>query len=162
MTEIHTSYIPGLIGRVVEMHGQYYADDWKFGSFFEAKVATGMSEFITRYDPERDAVWSVVHDGRIEGSITIDGIHARDEGAHLRWFIMSDVLRGQGFGQSLLHEATMFCKARNYPAIYLWTFAGLHAARKLYEKAGFVMVHEEKGTQWGTEVTEQKFILELA
>ncbi len=161
MGKIHKGCLPGSIGRVAEMHGKYYADNWQFGPFFEAKVATELSEFITRYNPERDAFWTVVQDGRVEGSITIDGIHAQDAGAHLRWFIMSNVLRGQGFGMRLLHEATTFCKARNYPRIYLWTFAGLYAARKLYEKVGFVLIHEQTGKQWGTEVTEQKFILEL-
>ena len=162
MCKIHKGYIPGSIGRVAEMHGKYYADIWKFDAFFEAKVATELSEFMIRYDPNRDAFWCVVHGRRIEGSITIDGIHAEDDGAHLRWFIMSEVLRGRGFGSCLLDEATTFCKAQHYPRIYLWTFAGLGAARKLYERAGFVLVHQERGKRWGTEVTEQKFILELA
>jgi len=161
MVEIHKGYLPGAIGRVVEMHGTYYAGNWNFGSFFEVKVATELSEFISRYDPEQDAFWSVVSDSRVEGSLTIDGIHAADEGAHLRWFIMTDSLRGQGFGKRLIDEALAFCKARNYPRIYLWTFSGLHAARKLYEKAGFELIHEQRGQQWGTEVTEQKFVLQF-
>ena len=161
MADIYKGYIPGVIGRVAEMHAQYYADDWSFGAFFEIKVASELSEFISRYDSSRDALWSMVHEGRIEGSITIDGIHAHDEGAHLRWFIMSDALRGQGFGKRLIDEAVAFCRGRGYSSIYLWTFAGLGAARKLYEQAGFQLVHEETGKQWGTEVTEQKFVLQL-
>lgn len=161
MTQIHKGYLPGVIGRVVEMHGTYYADNWKFGPFFESKVATELSEFIGRYDPEQDAFWCVVRDERVEGSLTIDGIHAAGKGAHLRWFIMSDSLRGQGYGKRLIDEAVKFCKSRNYPRIYLWTFDGLYAARKLYENAGFELVHEHKGQQWGTEVTEQKFVLQL-
>ena len=160
--QIHKGYLPGIIGRVAEMHGAYYATNWNFGSYFEAKVATELSEFISRYDPKRDAIWSVVSDGCIEGSITIDGIHTSEEGAHLRWFIMSDHLRGQGFGNLLMQNALEFCKAQNYPCIYLWTFDGLHAARKLYDKAGFALVHESKGNQWGIEVTEQKFGLKLS
>ena len=159
--QTHKGYLPGAIGRVVEMHGTYYAENWNFGSFFEAKVATELSEFIKRYDPEQDAFWTIVNDSRVEGSLTIDGIHAAEEGAHLRWFIMSDSLRGQGFGKRLIDEAVTFCKIRNYPHIYLWTFAGLYAARKLYETAGFKLVHEQKGKQWGIEVTEQKLMLRL-
>ena len=161
MPQIHTGYLPGIIGRVAEMHGTYYAAHWNFGSYFESKVATGLSEFFSRYDPKQDATWSVVSDDRIEGSLTIDGIHANEEGAHLRWFIMSDHLRGQGLGNALMQNALEFCKAHNYPSIYLWTFAGLHAARKLYDKAGFALVYESIGNQWGTEVTEQKLVLEL-
>lgn len=165
MTNIHTGYLPGAIGRVAELHGRYYATHWQFGVFFEARVAKELAEFMMRYDPERDCFWAVVAsdgaNGRLEGSISIDGIHADQEGAHLRWFIMSDALRGQGFGNHLIQEAIAFCRTKNYPRIYLHTFAGLHAARKLYEKAGFVLVHEETGEQWGTEMTEQTFILEL-
>jgi len=42
-------YIPGAIGRIVELHAIYYHKNWGFGQFFEAKVAGEMSEFIERY-----------------------------------------------------------------------------------------------------------------
>lgn len=161
MSEIYQGYRPGSIGRIAELHATYYASQWNFGVFFEAKVATELSEFMVRYNPSRDAFWSVVVDGRIEGAITIDGTHAQDHGAHLRWFIMSEALRGQGWGKRLIDSAITFCKRQNYPSVYLWTFAGLGAARKLYESAGFVLVHEAAGQQWGAEVIEQKFTLVL-
>ncbi|MEM7111801.1 MAG: GNAT family N-acetyltransferase [Chloroflexota bacterium] len=161
MTKIHTGYLPGTIGRVAELHGRYYAAHWHFGVFFEARVAKELSDFMMRYDAERDCFWAIMQSGRLEGSLTIDGIHAADKGAHLRWFIMSDALRGQGFGNRLIQEAITFCRHKQYPRIYLHTFAGLNAARRLYEKAGFTLIHEEAGQQWGTEVTEQTFVLEL-
>jgi hypothetical protein len=37
---------PGAIGRVVELHGTYDHARWRFGSFFEAKVAGELAEFI--------------------------------------------------------------------------------------------------------------------
>jgi hypothetical protein len=37
--EICKGYVPGTIGRVVELHGAYYHAHWGFGAFFEAKVA---------------------------------------------------------------------------------------------------------------------------
>lgn len=159
--EIVKGYIPGAIGRVAELHGLYYAEHWAFGSYFEGKVATAMAEFFGRYDEERDGYWTVSVGGRVEGSIAIDGIHAENEGAHLRWFIMSDVLRGQGVGNRLMDMAIEFCRARNYRKVYLWTFAGLDAARHLYEKAGFELVEQFTGTQWGTAVEEQRFELVL-
>jgi hypothetical protein len=33
-------YVPGGIGRVTELHATYYHQEWGFGLFFEAKVAT--------------------------------------------------------------------------------------------------------------------------
>ena len=164
MGKIQTGYLPGAIGRITELHGRFYAENWQFGVFFEAKLASGLAEFMLRYDPSRDAMWSVIQNNRLEGSITIDGLHGLDpdQGAHLRWFIMSDALRGQGFGNRLLDAAIQFCRDQHYPSIHLSTFAGLHAARKLYENAGFILTHEQRGAQWGTEVTEQKFVLDLS
>ena len=159
--EIHKDYVPGAIGRVIELHGTYYHAHWRFGAFFEAKVASELAEFIWRYDAQRDGFWTAVVDGHVEGSLTIDGVHAAHKGAHLRWFIMSDALRGMGVGNPLMRTAVDFCRNNKYTRVYLWTFEGLHAARHLYEKAGFALVEHHRGTQWGTEVTEQRFELHL-
>ena len=154
---ITKGYMPGSLGRVAELHGTYYNNHWEFGLFFEAKVATELSEFLIRYDESRDGFWTASVDDRVEGSITIDGIHAESEGAHLRWFIMSDALRGKGAGNRLIDTALAFCRSKGYKTIYLWTFEGLNPARHLYEKAGFRLAEEHRGTQWGTEVKEQRF-----
>jgi len=157
--EIFKGYIPGSIGRVVELHGAYYHKYWGFGSFFEAKVASELAEFISRYDERRDGFWTALINGCIEGSITIDGVHAERQGAHLRWFIMSDAYRGKGIGNKLISIAIDFCKSNRYNRVYLWTFEGLHAARHLYEKMGFKLVEQHRGKQWGREVNEQRFEL---
>ncbi|NLW69170.1 MAG: GNAT family N-acetyltransferase [Bacteriovoracaceae bacterium] len=159
MSEIETAlgYIPGSLGRIAELHGDYYHRHWGFGLFFEAKVATGLAEFVGRYDRSRDGLWTALLNGRVEGSIAIDGINARRGGAHLGWFIVSDALRGKGVGGKLLSTAVDFCMSRGYARIHLWTFEGLDAARHLYEKAGFRLVEERIGARWGTEVNEQRF-----
>jgi len=154
-------YTPGAIGRIVEMHAEYYSKAWGFGQFFEIKVATGLCEFLSRFDEARDGFWTVVRENRVEGSIAIDGIKGVSEGAHLRWFIVSSILRGRGFGNRLLDEAIAFCKSRHFSRVYLFTFEGLEAARHLYEKFGFHLVREEEGNSWGTRVNEQEFILDL-
>ena len=82
--EVVKGYVPGGIGRVAELHGTYYAEHWSFGLFFEAKVAAELSEFLERYDERRDGLWSVSVGGRLEGSISIDGLPAKEDGAHLR------------------------------------------------------------------------------
>lgn len=156
---IVNGYIPGSIGRIAELHGTYYHDHWGFGIYFESKVATELSEFLQRYDENRDRIWLATVKGQIEGSIVIDGIHAENKGAHLRWFIISDTLRGKGVGRELIKRAIGFCKRKGYKRIYLWTFKGLDAVRHLYEKAGFRRIKQQSGVQWGTEVTEQYFEL---
>ncbi len=154
---IKTGYIPGSIGRIAELHGTYYHRHWDFGLFFEAKVATELSAFLQRMDEEKDGIWLMEGRERIEGTVVIDGIHAENEGAHLRWFVVSDALRGRGFGRKLLEHAMAFCRSRGFRKIYLWTFEGLNAARHLYEEAGFELVQERAGNQWGKAVNEQCF-----
>ncbi len=159
--EISKGYIPGAIGRVAELHGSYYHEHWGFGLFFEAKVTTELVEFLRRYEEARDGFWIASLKGRVEGSITIDGLHAEDQGAHLRWFIMSDALRGRGVGNCLITTAIDFCRGKGYKRVFLWSFEGLSAARHLYEKVGFRLVEQRRGTQWGTAVNEQQFELRL-
>jgi GNAT superfamily N-acetyltransferase len=154
-------YIPGAIGRVAELHASYYHQSWGFGLFFEAKVATELSDFLLRFNEKRDGFWTVCVNERVEGSVAIDGAGAEKGGAHLRWLILSDDARGKGLGHRLLDEAVSFCKKKGYKKVYLWSFEGLHAARHLYEKFGFRVTEQLEGSQWGTQVLEQKFELEL-
>ncbi|MGK0171418.1 MAG: hypothetical protein ACI9W2_003148, partial [Gammaproteobacteria bacterium] len=58
-------------------------------------------------------------------------------------------------------NALAFCGEYGFPSAYLWTFAGLDAARQLYEKAGFACHETHTGDQWGISVEEQRFTLSL-
>jgi GNAT superfamily N-acetyltransferase len=154
-------YVPGAIGRIAELHGRYYSREWGFGKFFEAKVAAELAAFVSRLDEAQDGLWTVCLENRVQGAIAIDGIKARTDAAHLRWFILSTDLKGGGLGNQLLGRALGFCREKAYKNVFLWTFQGLDTARHLYEKHGFKLAEESKGSQWGTTVIEQKFILEL-
>lgn len=154
--EVVEGYVPGALGRVASLHGVYYHEHWGFGVFFEAKVATELAAFLTSYQSGRDGFWTISRDGQVEAAIAIDGTDALNRGAHLRWFIVSDALRGQGAGGQLLRTAVDFCRDREYPGMHLWTFAGLDAARHLYEREGFELTEEHSGTTWGVEVLEQR------
>lgn len=156
-----TDYFPGALGAVCELHGRYYAREWRFGRAFETKVAADMAAFLDRFDPAMDLFKLGVRDDRVIGSITLDGTENDDGTAHLRWFIMADEARGTGLGGRLLNLAVDFAREKRFRGVYLWTFEGLHAARHLYEKAGFRLAHSEPGGTWGTPVTEQRFDLDL-
>ena len=155
--QLHQGYLPTAIGRMVELHARYYSALVGFGLPFEAKVAQELAEFCQRYDAGRDGLWLLLQDGRVEGSIAIDGSKAAGQGAHLRWFMTSDTVRGTGVGNQLLKQALSFCLSRAYPKVYLSTFEGLHAARHLYEKSGFELTYQAPGQQWGAKVNEQIF-----
>lgn len=148
MTDItFTNYAPGAIGRIVELHGAYYSTHWGLGRYFEAKVAAELGEFMGRFEADRDGAWFAGVDGCIAGGIFIDGLDADGEGARLRWFILDPAYHGRGLGRELMQRAIAFCDRQRFPRVYLTTFAGLHAARHLYEAHGFTLCHETDGAQ---------------
>lgn len=156
-----TGYVPGTIGRVAELHARYYYEHWGFDLFFESKVAMELSEFLRRFNKACDGFWVASVEEKIVGSIAIDGVNHDSKGAHIRWFIVASENQGQGIGKILLEESIQFCRRRQFGRVYLWTLAGLDAARHLYEKFGFRLCEEREGNQWGKAVTEQMFELIL-
>jgi len=155
---------PGLLGDVVALHGRTYATGWNFPTSFEAKVATEMACFLSRYDSARDLVLSVAgSDGRTSASITLD-VSDPDlvpGQGHVRWFIVAEDWRGQGVGQRLIGEAIDHARRLPLASLYLTTFQGLDAAATLYRRAGFAVTDEKAGATWGRTVVEQRLELTL-
>ena len=156
-----SSYRPGAIGRITELHANYYSKYSGFGLHFESKVATELSEFLTRYDETHDGFWIALIDDEVVGSIAIDGILSETEGYHLRWYIVDEKHQGKGIGNQLLQRAIDFCRQKSGTRIYLWTVSGLDASRHLYEKYGFSLGQSHDGTTWGIRANEQMFELRL-
>jgi GNAT superfamily N-acetyltransferase len=154
---LHAGYLPGAIGRITELHGTYYARHWDLGLFFEAKAASELAEFLARFDQRHDGLWLALQNNNIVGSIVIDGSKAETLGARLRWFILAPDIQGHGVGNKLMYAAMNFCEQAGFKRIYLTTFAGLNAARHLYEKWGFTLCEEGEDTHWGKAVLEQTF-----
>jgi len=157
--EIVSGYRPGAIGAITALHARYYSEHWGFGLYFESVVATEVAAFLSRFDPATDGFWLALSGDGIVGSIVVDGgePEATTLGAHLRVFIVDETLRGQGVGRDLLKCAVDFCDGAGYRRSYLSTFEGLDAARRLYERAGYRLVEEQRDTTWGVEVNEQLF-----
>jgi GNAT superfamily N-acetyltransferase len=154
-----TGYVPGAIGRITELHGTYYHQNWGLGLYFEAKVASDLASFMTRIDPARDGIWLAKSEEQIVGGIVIDGIHAEGEGAKLRYFIIDPAYQGRGIGNRLMDAAMSFCKQVGFKRVYLTTFSGLTSARHLYEKYGFRLTYEKDGAHLtgNPDLTEQGF-----
>jgi GNAT superfamily N-acetyltransferase len=156
--DLYSGYFPGLIGQIATLHACTYHQAWGFDASFEIQVATELAAFIGSFDATRDGIWSLRDaSGQLVGAVAIDGWRAGDQGARLRWFIVRPSHCGQGLGQRLLREALGFCRQRRFARVFLWTFAGLDAARRLYERAGFRLCAEHPATQWGQTIREQQF-----
>ncbi|WP_321896582.1 bifunctional helix-turn-helix transcriptional regulator/GNAT family N-acetyltransferase [Paraburkholderia heleia] len=156
--QIVEGYRPGCIGDIASLHARFYAANWGFGAYFEKKVATELAEFAGALPAVGKALWLAMERDRVLASLAIDGNESGNAGvAHLRWFIVDDSLRGTGIGRQLMTNAMQFVDA-SYAETYLWTFKGLDAARHLYESFGFRLAQAFEGDQWGTKVTEQRFV----
>jgi GNAT superfamily N-acetyltransferase len=153
-------FAPGCIGRVVEMHGTYYARHWKLGPVFEAQVARELGELMERFNPSRDGFWIAREGEDVAGAIAIDG-RAAPDAARLRFFIVGEGRRGAGIGAALMGAALGHCRDARFRNVFLTTFAGLDAARKLYERHGFVLADQRPDSSWGVEVQAQRFELQL-
>lgn len=152
-------YFPGLLGRVTELHGRYYHRHWGFDLFFESKVATEMAAFLERFEPARDGLWVSMEHDRVIGSVAICGQDDGTAGARLRWLIVEPEHQGRGLGKLLVRKAVSFCRKAGCRRVWLTTFAGLDAARHIYEKEGFQLLEEREDAHWGRTVPEQTFEL---
>lgn len=150
-------YRPGALAGIVGLHIRYYANEWGFGLAFETKVAAELAEFLQRMQPSRDLFLVAYEADEPVASIVVDVSGGGPEGAHLRWFVVGEAARGRGLGRDLLGRAIAHCDALGCATIWLTTFAGLGAARALYEQAGFVLVAESDIDQWSGGVREQRF-----
>src|SRR5690349_4680473 len=106
--KIVSGYVPGAIGRITELQAKYYAEHWNLGLYFEAKHATELAVFMSRYNPAQDGAWLAMVGGEIVGGIFIDGNDL--EGPRLRWFILDPAYQGHGIGNRLMTELLAFCK----------------------------------------------------
>ena len=149
-------YIPGGLAASCALQTHYYALHHGFGAIFEAGRLADIGAFLDRYDSERDGIWLLVDEGRVQGSIVIDGGGGRAGAAQLRWFIVSEELRGRDLGQRLMSVAMDFSRTR-FATVHLHTFAGLDAARHLYQRHGFKLLSERSSTEWGPAVLDQHF-----
>jgi len=151
-------YRPGVLAQSIALHMTYYAPVWNFGLAFETLLAREMGEFLDRWDPNRDLFLAAYGPGGdLVGTITIDGMDADRHGAHLRWFIVSDAMRGTGLGSKLMAAAVAFLEKNGCRRCYLTTFKGLDAARALYERHGFLLTDEEDADPWSGSVGLQRF-----
>jgi GNAT superfamily N-acetyltransferase len=158
--KIH-GYYPGVLGKITELHAVYYYEHWGFDVSFETQVGRELTEFVGNFDKDRDGLWVATKNGKFAGAVAIDGQMAATEGARLRWFIVAPEFQNAGLGKELISQAVEFCRKKKYPKVFLWTFEGLDAARRLYESENFRLREAHEVDQWGQRIKEQKFELVL-
>ncbi|NLU72134.1 GNAT family N-acetyltransferase [Streptomyces sp. HNM0575] len=177
---------PGDLGWIVERNAAVYAEEFGWDGTYEALVARIVAGFAAGHDPEREAVWIAELDGRRAGCVMcVDDTAedaaedaaanpAGDEGtaadgaartpphtARLRLLLVDPSARGHGVGDRLVAECVDFARAAGYRELVLWTNDVLAAARRIYQRAGFELLGEDRHHSFGHDLTGQDWRLVL-
>jgi DNA-binding MarR family transcriptional regulator/GNAT superfamily N-acetyltransferase len=161
------SHRPGDMGWVVARHGALYAQEYRWDMRFEALVARIAADFIDRFDSTREACWMAERDGQNVGCAFL--VQARDESTHeplpgvaqLRMLLVEPTARGLGLGARLVDECERFARMAGYLRISLWTNRILHAARGIYQKAGYQLIRSEPHHSFGHDLVGEIWQKEL-
>ena len=121
-----------------------------FNRFYTARI---VADFAQHRDPKRERAWIAEVGGAPAGSVLCA---RRDERtAQLRLLLVEPAARGLGIGARLVEECVRFARRAGYEEIALWTNDVLHAARRIYQRAGFTLVEEEPHHSFGHDLVGQ-------
>jgi DNA-binding MarR family transcriptional regulator/GNAT superfamily N-acetyltransferase len=150
---------PGDMGWIIHRHGVLYAQEYHWDERFEALVASIAAKFIENFDPQWERCWIAEKDGEIVGSVFL--VKQSRTVAKLRLLLVEPKARGLGIGGRLVSECERFARQAGYRKIRLWTNSVLQAARHIYQKAGYRLIHQEPHESFAPHLIAETWELKL-
>jgi DNA-binding MarR family transcriptional regulator/N-acetylglutamate synthase-like GNAT family acetyltransferase len=149
----------GDIGWVVARHGEIYTEEYGWDNTFEGLVAEIAAKFLTHFDPQRERCWIAELDGQRAGCVFL--VKHTATVAKLRLLLVEPSARSHSIGSKLVDACIAFAREAGYRKLTLWTQNNLHAARRIYRRAGFQLVEEGKHHAFGVDLVQQVWDLKL-
>ena len=85
-----------------------------------------------------------------------------DSTARLRLLLVEDWARGLGIGGRLVDEVLRFARQAGCERIVLSTVSVLASARRIYQRAGFTLVHEQPEHSYGHDLIAEDWARSLS
>ncbi|MGW3096002.1 bifunctional helix-turn-helix transcriptional regulator/GNAT family N-acetyltransferase [Streptomyces sp. NPDC001102] len=151
---------PGDLGWIVQRNASLYAAEYGWNTDYEGLVARIVADFAEDHDPHLERVWIAELDGRPVGCVMC----VRDEApgtARLRLLLVEPEARGLGIGDRLVRAVIDFARGVGYHELVLWTNDVLAAARRIYQRHGFVLAAEKPHRSFGKDLNGQDWRLDL-
>jgi DNA-binding MarR family transcriptional regulator/GNAT superfamily N-acetyltransferase len=149
----------GDMGWIVHRQAVLYAQEYGWDGGYEALIAEIVGRFLREFKPDRERCFVAERAGEIVGSVFV--VEGGSDVAKLRLLYVEPSARGHGVGQKLVDECIAFARAKGYARLDLWTNDILTAARRIYQRAGFELVGEERHRSFGHDLVGQTWSLDL-
>jgi hypothetical protein len=148
---------PGDLGWVVQHHGALYAREYGYDETFEALVAEIVAKFVQSFDAKKERAWIAEREGENVGSVFL--VRDTDEVAKpaCSWSSPGPWAwnrKAPGGRMPSVSDARLRRRS-------LWTQDELHAARRIYENAGFRIVEREPHRSFGHDLVAEIWEREL-
>ena len=149
----------GDLGWIVHRQAALYWQEYQWGASHETLLHEIAAKFLRDFKPGRERCFIAEHSGEIVGAVLV--VENSAQIAQLRMLYVEPKARGRGVGRSLVEACVNFSRKAGYGSLVLWTSNALHAARKLYEEAGFELIEEKPYEDFGPGLKAQTWRLEL-